>query len=115
MTVYGVSPSTWVERVVNIQGSHAGVLLIVSDLQGNVELERIVVPPEELLAAILEPAEGGSTIQGTSPAHNAIRLLAMQVKGNEVLLNVRGGPAVCDVAVGLDDIQDALEKAMAPE
>lgn len=114
MMVYGVSPTTWVERLLKFDGSSAGVQLTLTEKVGNVELERIVVPPDSVLAVVMEPPTGGTTIEGTSAMHHAPRSLDIEIRGNDVLLKIRGGAATWDVAVGLDDFQDALERVITP-
>jgi hypothetical protein len=85
-------------------------LLIISDHVGGVERERVVVLADALLNAITNPPEGGCTIEGTSPSQGARKLLELEVRRNEVQLRVHSeGEQGWDVAVGLDDFQDALE------
>ena len=52
--------------------------------------------------------------KGRSPPHGAAKLLDVEVRRNEVLLRVHaaGSEDGWDVAVGLDDFQDALEKVI---
>jgi hypothetical protein len=74
------------------------------------------VSADDLLPTITEPAPGGSTVEGVSPTHRRKMLLQLEVRRNEVWLEV--GPASgegTDVAVGLDDFQDALEGAISRE
>ncbi len=113
MTIYGVSQSTGVERRLQVERGGEGVVLTIIDHVGNVERERIMLQPDTLLAAVMDRPPGGSTIEGTSPPHGTKKLLDVEVRRNEVLLRVRvGSEAGWDVAVGLDDFQDALEKAI---
>jgi hypothetical protein len=115
MTIHGLSQSTGAERLLEVEGAGAGVLLIICDPVGGTEWERIVVPADGLLSAILGRTPGPATIEGTPPG-GAQRLLDVEVRRNEVLLRVRAGSdAGWDVAVGLDDFQDALERAVAAE
>jgi hypothetical protein len=61
----------------------------------------------------MDRSPGVISIEGRSPPHGAEKLLDMEIRRNEVLLRVHAGAeAGCDVAVGLDDFQDALEKAI---
>jgi hypothetical protein len=110
MKIYGVSQSSGVERRLYVERGHDGVVLIINDHDGNKERERILVHADDLLPAITDPAPGGRTVEGVSPAHGRKMLLQVEVRRNEVWLTARpasGGGA--DVAVGLDDFQDALE------
>jgi hypothetical protein len=69
-----------------------------------------MVQPDDLLAAITDPPAGGSAVAGIAPPHGAKMRLNIEVHRNEVLL--RAGADLeqgSDVAVGLDDFQDALE------
>jgi hypothetical protein len=113
MRIYGVSQSSGVERRLYIEQGGEGVVLTISDHVGNVERERIMVQPDSLLATIIDRAPGGFTIEGRSPPNGPKKLLDVEVHRNEVLLRVRAeSEDGCDVAVGLDDFQDALEKAL---
>ena len=93
-----------------------GIVLIISDHEGNKERERILVGADDLLSTITDPVPGGCTVEGVSPAHGWKMLLQVEVRGNEVWLKARptSGEGV-DVAVGLDDFQDALEGAINRE
>jgi hypothetical protein len=93
-----------------IEKGGEGVVLTISDHVGNVERERIMVQPDSLLASVMDRAPGGVTIEGRNPSEGTKKLLEIEVRGNEVLLRVQAElERVCDVAVGLDDFQDALE------
>jgi hypothetical protein len=113
MRIYGISQSSGVERRLRIERGGEGLVLTISDHVGNVERDRIMVQPDSLMATVMDRAPGGVTIEGRSPPHGAKKLLDVEIRRNEVLLRVRaeveGG---WDVAVGLDDFQDALEKAI---
>ena len=106
MTIYGVSQSIGLERRLNVERGVDGVVLIITDHRANVERERILVSIDDLVAAITDPVAGGSVVEGVSPPQGAKMNLDVEVRRNEVLLVVRSGS---DVAVGLDDFQDALE------
>jgi hypothetical protein len=113
MRIYGISQSSGVERRLHVERGATGVVLIVSDHVGNVERERILVPPDSLLAAVLDRPGGGVTVEGRSPPHGAKKWLDVEIRRNEVLLRVRAeAEGGADIAVGLDDFQDALEKVM---
>src|SRR4051794_35173227 len=113
MKLFGVSQSSGVERRLNVERGADGVVLIITDHAGGKERERILVPAEGLLATVTDPTPGGSTVEGVSPAHGPKMLLDVEIRRNEVWLTARGGPGEgSDVAVGLDDFQDALEGAI---
>jgi hypothetical protein len=110
MKVFGVSQTTGVERRLNVErGVGDGVVLIITDHAGDEERARILVKAGDLMATVIEPAPGGSTVEGTSPSHGTKLLLRVEVRRNEVWLSAGTG---ADVAVGLDDFQDALEGAV---
>ena len=113
MRIYGISQSSGVERRLHIEKGAEGIVLIISDHDGNVERARIMVQPDTLMDTFMERAPGGVTIEGRSPSNGAKKLLDVEVRRNEVLLTVRAESAAgSDVAVGLDDFQDALEKVI---
>ncbi len=110
MTIYGVSQSSGVERRLKVERGGQGLVLTIIDHPGGKERERILVPEDALLAAVTDPPAGGATVEGISPPHGANLLLELEVRRNEVLLRARGAAGEgADVAVGLDDFQDALE------
>ena len=113
MRIYGISQSSGVERRLHIEKAADGVVLIISDHEGNVERARITVQPDSLMATFMDRASGSVTIEGSSPSNGAKKLLDVEVRRNEVLLRVRAEAAAgSDVAVGLDDFQDALERVI---
>lgn len=110
MTIYGLSQSSGTERQLKVERGGEGVVLTMIDHADGKERERILVQANDLLVAITEPPTGGKTIEGMIPPFGAKRLLDLEVRRNEVLLNVRADSGVgVDIAVGLDDFQDALE------
>src|SRR5438067_13073968 len=112
MTIYGLSQTSGVERTLDVDKTAAGVLLHSRDGESFGDLDRIVVPSEPLLAALIDRPADRSTIRSASAGGEARKLLDITVRGNEVLLWVRtetGG--AWDIAVGFDDFQDALEQA----
>jgi hypothetical protein len=110
MTIYGVSQSSGVERRLQIEPGARGVVLILLDHVGGKERARILVPADPLLASIIEPTPGGTPVEGIFPPHGPNLTLSVEVRRNEVLLNVSATAGDgTDVAVGLDDLQDALE------
>jgi hypothetical protein len=114
MKIYGVSQSSGVQRRLYVERGAEGVVLIINEHEGNKERERILVPVEGLLLAVTDPTPGGRTVEGVSPANGQKLLLQVEVRRNEVWLTVgpeSGGGT--DVAVGLDDFQDALEAAIS--
>lgn len=110
MTIFGVSQSSGVERRLKVEMGGHGLVLIFIDHAGGTERGRILVPTDELLTAITEAPAGGGTVEGLAPPHGPKMQLHVEVRRNEVLLAASGGAAAAtDVAVGLDDLQDALE------
>lgn len=113
MKIFGLSQSTGVELRLYVEWGSEGIVLTISDHVGNVERARIMVEPDGLLAAVMDRVPGGVTIEGVSPPNGANEFLDLEVRRNEVLLKVRPESGDSgDVAVGLDDFQDALEKAI---
>jgi hypothetical protein len=105
-----------VERRLFVERGGDGVVLVITDHVGNRERARILVRADDILAAIVAPPSGGATIEGFAPPHGEKMLLDLEVRRNEVLLTARlgaGADADADVAVGLDDLQDALEQAIS--
>ena len=116
MTIYGVSQSTGVERRLKVERGGQGIVLTALDRTGGKELGRVMVQPDDLLATMTDPPPGGSSVAGIAPPHGARMLLDVEVRRNEVLLRARAeSEDGWDVAVGLDDLQDALEAAIAAE
>lgn len=113
MTIYGVSQSSGVERRVRIERGGEGVVLTISDHPAGTEKAHILIQADELLPAIVEPPPGGTTVEGLFPPQGPKMLLDVEVRRNEVLLRARPEAGEgADVAVGLDDFQDALEGAV---
>lgn len=113
MTIYGVSQSSSVERRLKVERGGQGIVLTFIDHAAGKERGRIMVQPDDLLAAVTSPPAGGSTVEGISPPHGEKMQLHLEVRRNEVLLRTRGvGGEVADVAVGFDDFQDALGSAV---
>jgi hypothetical protein len=113
MMIYGVSQSSGVERQLHFEPVREGVILLISDHKKDVKRGRILVKPDSLLAAIMQPTPGGVSIEGKSPSLGTQRFIDLEIRRNEVLIKIRAeSEADSDVAVGLDDFQDALEKAI---
>jgi hypothetical protein len=114
MTIYGVSQSSGVERRLTVARGGQGIVLTFTDHAGDAERQRIMVPADDLLATVMDRPAGGATLAGMAPPHGASMLLDLEVRRNEVLLRARpvAGEGT-DVAVGLDDFQDALEGVLA--
>jgi hypothetical protein len=108
MKIHGVSQSSGTERQLTIERGIAGVVLTIMNHAIRKECGRIIVPGESLVNAILQPQAGGTAIQGLPQPQGAHLILDVEVRRNEVLLTVRPGDTA-DIAVGLDDLQDALE------
>ena len=103
----------FVGMIVEISGIAAvvgGLVLIFIDHVGAKERTRILVPVDDLLAAITDPPAGGCTLEGVAPPNGPKMQLAVEVRRNEVWLQTSGnGSEGTDAAVGLDDLQDAME------
>lgn len=114
MLIYGVSQSTGEERKLKFDRAGAGVLLTIMDLPGDVERERIIVFTEDIMSNLMTPQPGGTAIDGEAPDSGVKKQLDMEIRRNEVWLRAHAGAEEgCDVAVGLDDFQDALESVVA--
>src|SRR5262245_26709496 len=108
MTVFGVSQSTGVERVLKVERGGEGVVLTMIDDKGNVERDRTMVRPDALLMAVIDAPAGGTAVEGTAVPQGVKKLLDIEIRRNEVWLRTRDeAGAGWDVAVGLDDLQDA--------
>jgi hypothetical protein len=113
MVIFGISQSSGVERRLDIERSDPGVALTIYDHAGGVQRDRIVVQAEELLTAIIGRPVGGSMIEAKSQVIGARKRLDIEVRRNEVQLTTRADEdATWDIAVGLDDFQDALESVV---
>jgi len=114
MTIYGVSQTTGVERQLSVERGGEGVVLTILDHPGGKEQIRIMVQPDDLLAAVTDPPKGGVTVAGVSTPHGAKMQRDVEVRRNELQLRARATFGEwSDVAVGLDDFQDALEGVIA--
>jgi hypothetical protein len=120
MKVFGVSQSSGAERVLYVEGGSGGIVLAIREQvkgrwkQEEQERASVAVREDDLLPAITDPVPGGATVEGTSPAHGWKMLLKVEVRRNEVWLSARPvtGLVVEDIAVGMDDFQDALDEAI---
>ena len=114
--IYGVSQSNGQERRLTVERGGEGVVLSIADHVGGQERGRILVPTDDLLATITDPVAGGSTVEGIAPPHGAKMFLDVQVRRNEVQLRAHGeSEDGSDVAVGLDDFQDAPAAVISAE
>jgi hypothetical protein len=110
MTIYGVSQSSGAQRLLTVERGGQGVVLGITDRAGGAERVRVMVPTADLLGSITDPPPGGSTVEGVCPPGGGKVLLDVEVRRNEVQLRAHAGAGdEADVAVGLDDFQDALE------
>jgi hypothetical protein len=120
MKVFGVSPSSGHERVLHVgHGSGGIVLAIKEEVAGQWkkeerELAGVTVREDDLIPALTDPVPGGAVVEGISPTHGWKMLLKVEVRRNEVWLTARPATGLVgeDVAVGLDDLQDALDEAI---
>jgi hypothetical protein len=100
--IEAVSQSTGVERRVEVAAAPEGVRVTTRDgLKGSV-LTYVTAPADELMTVLSEQPEGPAAIPGD--AAGAARVLAVEVRRNEVWLTAGG----TDATVGLDDLMDAL-------
>lgn len=120
MKVFGVSQSSGVERILYVERGSKGIVLAIKEQvkgrwsQEEQERSSVEVREDDLVPTIIDPSPGGSTVEGTSPVHGWKMLLGVDVRRNEVWLSVRPvtGLVTEDVAVGIDDFQDALDEAI---
>jgi hypothetical protein len=112
MTIYGISQTTGVERKLKVEMGAHGLVLIFVDHKGGQERGRILVQVNDVLTAVTEPVAGGSTVEGIAPPNGPKMLLSVEVRRNELLLKAGPDSDGPDIAVGLDDFQDAMEGAM---
>jgi hypothetical protein len=120
MKVFGVSQSSGAERLLYVEPGAGGIVLAIKDrVKGRWQEEereraRVAVREDDLLPAVTDPAPGGATVEGTSPVHGWKMLLKVEVRRNEVWLDARPVTGLVgeDIAVGLDDFQDALDEAI---
>ena len=112
MTIYGLSPTTGAERTLELEKTAEGLLLHSRDEEGYSDLDRIVVEPELLLAALIDRPTERTTIKSDGAKGEARKALDIEIRKNEVTLWVRTETGrTWDIAVGFDDFQDALEQA----
>ncbi len=108
MKIYGISQSSGVERQLKIERGIDGVVLTITDTVGLHERGWISVPADNLVAALMDPSPAGSTIEGIRQPRGDRMTLDVEVRRNEVQLSLHPADEA-DIAVGLDDLQDALE------
>jgi len=114
MVIFGVSQSSGIERQLKLERAGTGILLTISDHVGRIERERILVQIEDIMSALVAAAGQKTVIGGESPTYGAKKHLDIEIRRNEVWLRSHDGTTEgCDLAVGLDDFQDALEKITA--
>ena len=112
MTIYGLSPTTGAERTLELEKTAEGLLLHSRDEDAYGDLDRIVVEPELLLAALIDRPTERTTIKSEGAKGEARKALDIEIRKNEVTLWVRTETGrTWDIAVGFDDFQDALEQA----
>jgi hypothetical protein len=110
MKIYGVSQSSGVERQLRVERGIEGVVLTIIDNVGKRERERISVQGDNLVAAILDPSIGGSMVEGLPSPNGKKMQMEVEVRRNEVWLKMSSDSGDgSDIAVGFDDLQDALE------
>jgi hypothetical protein len=110
MKIFGVSQSSGVERVLKLERGIDGIVVTIANHLGGGEVGRIKVNSDTFVGAILEPVVGGSIVEGMPEPQGPSKQLVIEVRHNEVWLQLQGESGVgADVAIGLDDLQDALE------
>ena len=100
--IEAVSLSTGVERKVEVTAALEGVRMTIRDGRKGTVLAFVTVPAEELMTVLTEPSDGPTAVKGDTAG--AARVLAVEVRRNEVWLTIGGTGA----AVGLDDLMAAL-------
>ncbi len=112
MTIYGLSPTSGAERTLEVEKTAAGVVLYSRDPESYRDTDRVVVPEDQLLAALIDRPGERTTVPANDAPGEARKLLDVEVRRNEVQLRVRAETgADWDIAVGFDDFHDALEQA----
>ena len=104
MTIEGVSPTNGIERRVEVTHTDDRVRLAISDRKLRSVLATATVTADGLMAVLTEQPKGPQAVEGVGSAKG----LTIEIRRNEVLLEV----GVVDVAVGLDDLMDALAAAL---
>lgn len=100
--IEAVSQSTGVERRVEVTAAPDGVRVSIRDSRKGTVLAFVTAPTDALMTVLTEQPEGPTAVPGDTAG--APRVLAVEVRRNEVWLAVGGA----DAAVGLDDLMDAL-------
>ena len=100
--IEAVSQSTGVERKVEVTAAAEGVRITIRDSLKGAVLTYVTAPADELMTVLSEQPEGPTAITGDTAG--VVRVLAIEVRRNEVWLTIGG----IDAAVGLDDQMDAL-------
>ena len=108
MKIFGISQTSGAERQLRIERAIDGIILTITDTAGQFERGWINVPSDNLLNAIMNPPPGGATIEGIRQPKGDRMTLDIEVRRNEVQLSLHPADQA-DIAVGLDDLQDALE------
>jgi hypothetical protein len=101
-TIEAVSQSTGVERKVEVTAAPEGVRVAIRDGRKGTVLTYVTAPADVLITVLTDRPKGPTAIPGDTAG--AARVLAVEVRRNEVWLTVGG----IDAAVGLDDLMDAL-------
>jgi hypothetical protein len=110
--LYGLSQSSGAERLLGVARDGEGVELRATDPDRGDPLGRVAVSAARLGAALAGRAAGGVLLEGVCPDTGTPGQLLVEVRGNEVLLCARPDSGDgWDVAVGLDDLLDAVGEA----
>jgi hypothetical protein len=100
--IEAVSQSTGVERKVEVTAAPEGVRVTIRDGRKGTVLTYVTASADDLITVLSDQPEGPTAITGDTAG--AVRVLAIEVRRNEVWLTIGG----IDAAVGLDDLMDAL-------
>jgi hypothetical protein len=110
MKIHGVSQTSGVERELSIEKGIKGVVLIIVDHKGRKEQGRVSVLADTLTGAIVDAPPNGVTLDGLPSPNLAPGQMTVEVRRNEVWLTITSDVGLkSDIAVGFDDLQDALE------
>jgi hypothetical protein len=116
MTIYGVSQTSGVERQLKIEKGIEGVILTLVDHAAKKEQGRISILADDFVAAVTDAPPEGASIQSLPSPHATKSQMHVQVRRNEVWLTMNSDAGEsADIAVGFDDLQDALEGVLSRE
>ena len=113
MTIYGLSPTTGAERTLELEKTAEGLLLHSRDEEGYGDLDRIVVEPELLLAALIDRPTERTTIKSEGAlgdARKAIEFYEQYLAIAREIGDRRGeGNGLWDSALAFDKLGDRAQ------